>query len=215
MNTNYTDITIVLDRSGSMGSIAHDVIGGINTFIDTQKKQPGKATLTLVQFDNVYEIVHNAVDITAVPHLTSDTYKPRGMTALLDAIGRTVVDTGKRLEKMPEAERPGKVLFVIMTDGEENVSTEMTYEKVKEMTEHQKTKYNWDFIFLGANIDVKKYADNLGINSNNAIKFNSTSKGMNTTYAVLSSAVSDYRFRGLNSDGALLDSHQVSAINNS
>ena len=215
MNQNYTDITIVLDRSGSMGVIAHDVIGGVNTFIDTQKEQPGKATLTLVQFDNVYEIVHNAVDISAVPHLTKETYKPRGMTALLDAVGRTIVETGKRLEQMPEAERPGKVLFVIMTDGEENVSTEMTYEKVKEMTEHQKTKYNWDFIFLGANIDVKKYANNLGINANNAVLFNTTSKGVNVTYTTLGAAVSSYRNRGLLDDGALFDNSQISAINNS
>lgn len=150
-------------------------------------------------------------------HLTSATYVPRGMTALLDAIGRTIVSTGKRLEQMPESERPAKVLFVIMTDGEENSSQEMTYEKVKEMTEHQKTKYNWDFIFLGANIDVKKYANNLGINANNAVLFNTTSKGVNTTYATLSSAVSSYRSRDpmLGQCNALFDQDQIDKINNS
>src|SRR6185437_887189 len=116
-NPNFTDITIVLDRSGSMEVIADDTVGGFNQFLKEQKKVPGKALLTLVQFDHEYQFVHQAVPIGSVPLLTRKTYVPRGSTALLDAIGRAINETGQRLAALPEPERPGNVIVMILTDG--------------------------------------------------------------------------------------------------
>src|SRR5688572_21912856 len=117
MNHQLTDITIVLDRSGSMHSVASDTIGGFNRFLADQQKAPGQATLTLNQFDDVFERVIDARDIQQAPPLTNESFQPRNSTALLDAIGRSIRDTGQRLAAMPEPERPGKVVMVIITDG--------------------------------------------------------------------------------------------------
>lgn len=121
MNTNLTDITVVIDRSGSMASCRADAQGGLNTFIKTQASEPGEALLTLVQFDNQYEIVHRGVPIKDVPKFA---LVPRGGTALFDALGRAINDTGARLAAMQEADRPGLVMFAIVTDGDENSSRE-------------------------------------------------------------------------------------------
>src|SRR3990167_7460886 len=131
-NNNYTDITFILDRSGSMIPIKQDVIGGFNSFITEQKALPGKLKVTLVQFDNVYEAVFVAKSVDQVPVLDSNSYQPRGSTALLDAIGRTINDTGARLRRMSEKDRPAKVLVIIYTDGQENASNEFTKDKIKE-----------------------------------------------------------------------------------
>jgi hypothetical protein len=147
MRDDLSDITIVVDRSGSMASVKDDAEGGINTFIAEQAKAPGDAVLTLVQFDTEYEFVHRAVPVKEVPAYQ---LVPRGMTALLDAVGRGIGETGERLAKMGEAERPGLVAFVIVTDGHENSSREFTLEKVHELITHQREKYNWQFTFLGA-----------------------------------------------------------------
>lgn len=165
MRNDLTDITIVIDRSGSMSSCKTDAEGGVNTFIEDQKKQPGSANLTLVQFDSVYEFVHNGVPIKDVPKFE---LKPRGSTALLDAIGRSVTETGERLAKMPEKDRPGLVVFVILTDGEENSSREFRAPQIKEMIEHQTSKYAWQFVFLGANQDAFKTAGGLGVSVANS-----------------------------------------------
>lgn len=160
MNTNLTDITLVVDRSGSMQSIQSDAEGGINAFIQDQSKQPGEALLTLVQFDTEYEFIHRGVPIATVPPYQ---LHPRGSTALLDAVGRAVNETGERLAKMPEADRPGLVVIVVMTDGHENSSREFTKAQIKQMIEHQQQTYNWQFIFLGANQDAFAEAGALGI----------------------------------------------------
>jgi len=128
-----TDITVVLDRSGSMESIAGDVIGGLNTFVRAQAQVEGEACFTLVQFDDHYEVVHAHVPVQDVPPLTDQTYVPRGSTALLDAIGRTIVATGARLAMMAEADRPQVVIFAVQTDGLENASREFTRQQVFDM----------------------------------------------------------------------------------
>lgn len=147
MRTDLTDITLVVDRSGSMSSCQDDAEGGINTFIAEQKKVDGEATLTLVQFDTVYDFVHSGMPIQDVPEYR---LVPRGMTALLDAVGRAINEAGDRLEKMSDAERPGCVVFVIVTDGHENSSREFRHDQVREMIERQRSQYNWQFTFLGA-----------------------------------------------------------------
>ena len=141
MKQNLCDITIVLDRSGSMSSVQADTIGGFNTFIKEQRKLPGECNVSLVQFDDQYEPQYAGKPVGDAPFLDEKTFQPRGMTALLDAIGRTINETGKRLGAMDDDDRPSKVLFVILTDGGENSSKEFTRAKVFEMISHQKTAY--------------------------------------------------------------------------
>ncbi len=160
MNNNLTDITVVIDRSGSMESCRTDAEGGFNAFVRSQAEQSGDALLTLVQFDTEYEFVHRGVPIKDVPPYT---LVPRGGTALYDAVGRAIVETGARLAAMPEARRPGLVLFAIITDGEENSSREISGARLKEMIEHQTAKYAWQFSYLGANQDAIMAAAKMGI----------------------------------------------------
>lgn len=160
MRSDLTDITLVVDRSGSMQAIRDDAEGGVNAFLQEQAKQSGDALLTLVQFDTEYEFVHRAVPIKQVP---SYTLTPRGNTALLDAVGRAVNETGERLAKMAEEDRPGLVVFVITTDGQENSSKEFTKAQVKELIEKQQSQYKWQFTFLGANQDAFAEAGGMGI----------------------------------------------------
>lgn len=190
---NYTHISFVLDRSGSMSSIKPDTIGGFNTFLESQKAVPSKATFTLIQFDNEYEVPHQMADIQTVPALTDSTFVPRGSTALLDAIGRTINDTGKRLGDMPEAERPEKVLFVILTDGFENASREFTNNKINDMITHQRDKYGWEFVFLGANQDAIATAATMGIQASSTITFTADSQGTKATYEALAANTANYR----------------------
>ncbi|MCR9293784.1 MAG: VWA domain-containing protein [bacterium] len=160
MRNDLTDITLVVDRSGSMGVIRDDAQGGVNSFIEKQASEPGEALLTLVQFDQQYEFVHQGCPIKKVP---SYTLEPRGSTALLDAVGRAINETGARLAKMREKDRPGLVIFVVVTDGLENASREFTRSQIREMIEHQQAKYSWQFIFLAANQDAFCEAQALGI----------------------------------------------------
>jgi hypothetical protein len=157
-----------VDRSGSMKEIQSDAEGGVNAFIEKQAEEPGEALLTLVQFDTEYDFVHKGVPIDKVPKYE---LHPRGATALLDAVGRAINETGERLAKMPEQDRPGLVVFVITTDGEENSSREFKKSQVKEMIEKQQTKYKWHFTFLGADQDAFAEAGGLGIRANFAAQF--------------------------------------------
>ncbi len=160
MRSDLTDITLVVDRSGSMSTVREDAEGGVNSFIASQAKEPGEALLTLVQFDTEYEFVHKGVPIGDVP-----TYQlhPRGMTALLDAVGRAINETGERLAGIKESDRPGLVIFVVMTDGLENSSREFSKKQLKEMVDRQQSVYNWHFTFLGANQDAFAEAAAMGI----------------------------------------------------
>lgn len=176
---DFTHIAIVLDRSGSMASVVEDTIGGFNKFLSEQRNKPGKNLLTLVQFDNEYQIVHDGCPLADVPNLNHSTYEPRGSTALIDAIGRTIDRLGRKLADMPEHERPGKVIMCVITDGQENSSTEYCvaegivwapppilgggrirmnvgpnkFARVQQMIARQREKYQWEFVFLGANED--------------------------------------------------------------
>ena len=160
MRTDLTDITMVIDRSGSMQSIQSDAEGGINSFFEQQKQEPGEANVTLVQFDTDYEFVHSGVPIRKVPAFK---LVPRGATALLDAVGRAVNETGARLAAMDESQRPGLVVFVIVTDGEENSSREFTRDQIRKMVEHQQSAYKWQFTFLAANQDAFAAGGSIGI----------------------------------------------------
>ena len=160
MRTDLTDITMVIDRSGSMQSIQSDAEGGINSFIEQQKQEPGEANVTLVQFDTDYEFVHSGVPVKQIPAFK---LVPRGSTALLDAVGRAINETGARLAAMEESLRPGLVVFVIVTDGEENSSREFTRDQIRTMVEHQQSAYKWQFTFLAANQDAFAAGGSMGI----------------------------------------------------
>lgn len=168
MRADLTDITLVVDRSGSMESIREDAEGGINALVREQAKEPGEALLTLVQFDTEYEFVHEGVPLQEVPeyHLA-----PRGATALLDAVGQAINATGERLAKMAEADRPGLVIFVVATDGLENSSQEFSKPQIKKMIERQQNEYSWQFTFLGANQDAFDEARQLGVHSAGVANF--------------------------------------------
>lgn len=188
-----SEIVCIIDRSGSMHSIVDDAIGGFNAFLEDQKKVDGEATLTFVQFDNEYEVVHENKPLNDVPNLDLNTYVPRGSTALLDAIGRTIDTVGKRLSNTPEDKRPNKVIVSILTDGEENASREYTLSKIKEMITHQKEKYNWEFIFLAANQDAFSEGFKLGIDSKDTFAFAANSVGTRNAYKNMGNVNKSYR----------------------
>jgi len=137
-----------------MNAMKDEAVGGINAFLESQRKLPGQAGLTLVLFDHEYIVVHDGVPIKNVPPLNNDTYVPRGTTALLDAIGRTINTIGERLDKTPKPERPGKVIVAILTDGLENASQEFKRKEIFKMIKHQREVYSWEFVFLGAKQDA-------------------------------------------------------------
>jgi len=193
MKDNLTEIVAILDRSGSMNSIIDDAIGGFNTFLKEQKECDGEANMTVVLFDDKYEVLHDNVAIDNVVDMTSDTYTPRGMTALYDAIGKTVNTVGERLAKMDEKDRPAKVAVVIVTDGMENASKEFDHLKVSSMIEKQKNDYSWEFIFLSSDLDAVKNAQSFGVNVRNTKGFDNTGDGVRCAYSCASSSLKSYR----------------------
>lgn len=171
MKHNLSRIVFILDRSGSMRSAVESTITSFNKFIKEQKELPGGATLRFVQFDDEYTVVFDK-PLQDVPELTQRDFEPRGVTALLDAQGKTIVDLGKELESLPEHERPEHVIVITLTDGLENASTDYTQAKVAELIKHQTEKYGWKFIYLGANQDAVKVGGGMGIVRGQTMTFN-------------------------------------------
>jgi|ERR1043165_7744833 Mg-chelatase subunit ChlD len=198
MRKDYTDITAILDRSGSMtdGRKDMEAMSGYNSFIAEQKKVGGKCCITLILFDseNRYQVVYAGKDVQEVPELTSSIYFARGMTPYLDCLGRAIVDTGKRLEETQEQDRPDKVIFVIITDGLENASTNFTKSQIREKIEHQQTKYGWDFLFLGADFDAVAEGTSMGIQSMYTATMDSSRMG--DSIRTTSSNIKAYRSSG-------------------
>jgi len=192
---NATEIVMILDKSGSMEPLKQDAIGGFNQFLRDQQAETGEANLTLVLFDTVYT-AHPAVPVARIEPLNEARYQPAGGTALLDALGRTIRDTGKRLSEVQEAERPDKVIVVTITDGEENSSHDFSLSDVRDMIAHQQDRYAWKFLFLGANQDAFAEAGKLGIDPGMARGFTPDSKGVHDAYRSSSEAVRQYRKRG-------------------
>ena len=194
MNESYCDITIVLDKSGSMGHLRTDTIGGLNTFLSEQQKKEGdEVLLTVIQFSNTSETTINKQRIETVEPFGPEDYIPGGGTALLDAVGDAINKAGARFRAMREAQRPAKVLFVIITDGEENSSTRYTLDRIKRMITEQQDTYKWQFVFLGANQDSFQSAHSFGIYTWNTSNYNNTSLGVANMYASLASNVTSYR----------------------
>lgn len=239
MRSDYTHITVVLDSSGSMSSIADDTIGGFNTFLKAQKEAPGKATFTQVHFSSgrwrneiksgimpcaqpygqygqppsfapvhqlwnlnpyqsktvqdPYYTVDDFADIQSILELDHHRFIPRGMTPLLDSIGRAIIETGQHLAALSEDQRPAKVLFVVITDGHENASKFFSKDQVQSLIEQQKSVYSWDFMFLGANIDAVAVGTSYGFNQGSSVTFGTTKEALSSTYSLLRSKAADYR----------------------
>lgn len=193
MKKGLTELVFILDRSGSMHGLTNDTIGGFNSMIESQKAEDGEAYVTTVLFDDYDEILHDHVNINDIKPITKKEYYARGLTALLDAVGKTINLVGNRLAETQEEERPEKVIFVITTDGMENASRNFTKEKVKQMIEHQQSKYSWVFMFLGANIDAVGEAESLGINSAFSKTYTASDIGTASVYSCTSSALSSVR----------------------
>lgn len=195
MRDDAADITIILDRTGSMEPIRDDTIGGFNRFLEDQRRLPGACALTLVQFDsqNPFDVLYQGVPVAEARPLSRDTYVPRASTPLLDAMGRGINATGARLAAMPEADRPGKVVFVVITDGLENASKEFKKATVKEMVDLQRETYKWEFVFLGANMDAIAEGGALGVVVVSSLTTAPTPEGVSASYSSLSRAAASYR----------------------
>ena len=189
------ELVFILDRSGSMCGLESDTIGGFNSVLDQHKQAQGKAYVTTVLFDHEQITLHDRVDIQSVAHLTNKDYAVRGNTALLDAVGSTINHISNIQRYLPEGYKASKVVCVITTDGMENASTEYTYSRVKQLIK-QKQKDNWEFFFLGANIDAAQYADDLGILRENAVSYDADCAGTAVMYEAVACASMDARVGG-------------------
>ncbi|MFH1006169.1 MAG: VWA domain-containing protein [Candidatus Latescibacterota bacterium] len=195
MRQDYTHITVILDRTGSMESIRDDTIGGYNTFLKKQKAEPGEATLTLVQFDtqDPYEVIYRFRSIDKVPELNHETYVPRASTPLLDALGRGINDLEKSLSELKEEDRPSKVVVVVVTDGQENSSQEFRKDQIEKMVKEKAQKGSWQFVFLSADLAAIGDAMAVGIHADAVLLFEKNGKGSASAWGSLSERTSDYR----------------------
>ena len=193
MKKNLTEIVFILDRSGSMAGLEDDTIGGFNAMIQKQKAEDGEAYVSTILFDNYTEVIHDRVDIQKISPMTRKDYYVRGCTALLDAVGKAIHHIGNVHKYAREEDRPEKTIFVITTDGMENASHEYTYDRVRRMIEHEKEKYGWEFLFLGANIDAAKEAARFGITEDRAANYHADRQGTAVIYEAMSEAVCNVR----------------------
>ena len=190
---NITELVFILDRSGSMAGLEADTIGGFNSMIERQKKESGRAYVTTVLFDSHWQILHDRLPLEKLRPMTERDYCVQGCTALLDAVGSTVRHIAHIHRYSREADRPQRTVVVITTDGMENASRQYSYDQVKQLVEKEKTKYGWEFIFLGANIDAAETAGRFGIERDHAADFISDAQGTAVNYDTLSKTISTLR----------------------
>lgn len=188
-----TELVFILDRSGSMSGLERDTIGGFNSMIERQRKEPGKALVSTVLFDNCSEVIHDRIPLEKVPHMTEKEYFVQGCTALLDAVGRAIHHIGNIHKYARKEDVPEKTLFIITTDGMENASRRYTYDKVHAMIKRQQEKYGWEFLFLGANIDAAAEAKRFGIDESRAANFHCDEEGTALNYEVVGEAITSVR----------------------
>lgn len=201
MKTGLTEIVFILDKSGSMSGLEKDTIGGYNSFIEKQKKIEGEAYVSTVLFSDENTVIHDRVPIDKIEPMTEEQYSVDGCTALLDAIGGAIHHIGNVHKYAREEDVPEKTIFVITTDGEENASCNYDYRKIKQMIERQQNRYNWEFMFLGANIDAIGEACKLGIRSDRAVRYESDKFGTALNFETVSKAIGYVRIgKALNPD---------------
>ena len=229
---NFTSINILLDGSGSMERLTNDTIGGVNKFLTDQKALPGEAALSIHVFNTKLTPVYDFVPLSNVHPLTKKKYSTHGGTALLDAMGQSIDNLGTKLSFMKEEDRPSKVLFLIITDGEENASnltiedetviilqsgdkitkfadakTRLKYplSRIKEMVSHQRGQYNWEFAFMGANIDAFADAAAMGMAKGSTLNYTASAAGTADLYANVSQSVTNYRNSGSTNNGGFFN----------
>lgn len=193
MKKNLTELVMILDRSGSMGGLESDTIGGYNSMLKKQGETEGEVLVSTVLFDDRSEVLFDRVPLEELPQMTDKEYYVRGCTALLDAVGGAIRHIGNVHKYAREEDRPEKTIFVITTDGLENASREYSYDIVKRMVERQREKYGWEFLFLGANIDAIETAGKFGISADRAANYHSDHIGTALNYEVLADAVCEMR----------------------
>ena len=189
MKKNLTELVFILDRSGSMGGLESDTIGGFNSMIEKQKKEEGEALVTTVLFDNEIETLHDRVPLSKIEKMTDKDYYVRGCTALIDAIGYSVEHIAEIHKYAREEDVPEHTMFVITTDGMENASRKFSSQEVKKMIEQKKEADKWEFLFIGANIDSVETAKQFGISEDRAVNYRADKKGTNVLYAAVERAV--------------------------
>ena len=190
MKKGLIELVFIIDRSGSMSGLEADTIGGFNGLLEKQKKETGEAYVSVVLFDDQTEVLYDRVDIQKVELMNDKQYYVRGCTALLDAVGGAIHHIKNVHRYAREEDIPEKTLFIITTDGMENASHQYSYDKVRRMIEHEKEKYHWEFLFLGANMDAVQVAGRFGIKANRAVRYEHDEVGTRLNYEVMSKAVS-------------------------
>ena len=193
MKKGLTEIVFILDRSGSMHGLEDDTICGFNAMIEKQKKEDGYAFVSTVLFDNTSEVIHDRVDLRDIQPLTEEEYYVRGCTALLDAVGSAITHIGNVHKYARDEDVPEHTIFIITTDGMENASHTYSYSRVKELISRMKRKYNWEFLFLGANIDAAATARSMGIASNRSAEYECDGEGTQLNYSAMGKVLSSVR----------------------
>jgi len=193
MKTHLTELVFILDRSGSMQGLESDTIGGFNSMLEKQKKEPGEAFVSTVLFDDRVEVLHDRVRVSDVNPMTGEDYYVRGCTALLDAVGGAIRHIGNIHKYARPEDIPEHTLFVITTDGMENASRRYTLSQIKEMVRQQRQKYGWEFLFLGANIDAIEAAGHMGIAPSRAVNYRCDGEGTRLNFDVVGQAVASVR----------------------
>ena len=211
MKKGLTELVMILDRSGSMSGLEKDTIGGFNSMIERQKKNEGEVLVSTVLFDDYSEVIYDRVDIKRIEPMTDAQYYVRGCTALLDAVGGAIRHIGNIHKYARKEDVPEKTIFVITTDGLENASRRYTYEEVRRLIENQKKKYNWEFIFLGANIDAAREAARFGIHPSRAATYEADTEGTCLNYQVVSDAVTRMRACDTVRMGAIFEEEDILA----
>ena len=192
MDQSLMELVFILDRSGSMSGKESDTIGGFNSLIEKQKKEEGDALVTVVLFDDQYELLYDRVSLKEIPEMTSKEYFVRGSTALLDSVGKTINSIKAKQDGAEESSKPGKTMFVIITDGYENASHEYRRDTIKNLIETRK-KEDWEFLFIGANIDSVTEAAALGIDANRAANYEQNEAGASSMFAAVGKVVAEVR----------------------
>ena len=190
---NITELVFILDRSGSMGGLESDTIGGFNAMLEKQREQDGEAYISTVLFDHETLVLHDRLPIGRVENLTRRDYTVRGCTALLDAIGKTVHHIGNVHKYARPEDVPAHTMFVIITDGLENASREYDGKDIRRMIERQQKRCGWEFLFIGANIDAIATAKSYGIRQDNAVNYHADREGTAVVYEAVNNAVSNMR----------------------
>ena len=193
MKKNLTELVFILDRSGSMSGLEKDTIGGFNAMIEKQKKQDGECIVSTVLFNNDSQVIHDRVPLDKIEPMTERDYYVSGGTALIDAIGGAIHHIGNVHKYARKEDVPENTIFIITTDGYENASYRYSSDKVKHMIEHEKEKYGWEFLFIGANIDAVETAKRYGINQDRAVNYHADAQGTDIVYATVSQAVCNVR----------------------